>query len=510
MTLGPFYVAPSGDTSGATDFATLSAVMAKGGRVYLADDAYYCNAPLVASAPVCLQGAGSSDGYPSGGDTAPTSITFTGATAAGLTLQGPGSIIDAVHIRNGSSTLATAGAGIILAGAHGASINRCSTRGFYYSVDVQNAQAYAITDNKLFSPARSCIHIANAVADEGDPIISGNQLIAGGLNNATPLAAVIFAAGGGVKFIGNKINREGPALSGSFWFRNGLLFQPTNNVQTGVFVLNDNSMENTLQDIVFLDGSLCTSGSAFLHGFIIVGNECAAPSGFHAVRVAGSAFCGFQDILIDSLHSNYGGGGLVNLVQYCTNVMLGQLSAKIVDAGTPVVYIGSGGGAAQVTATVTDVNYDLARINVRVPAPSQTLVTDFTQNATDNHVCGSRTLSHDREIPNLGVAPSTTNLGTFSFGANQSARLKVSVSANLTGIGPFAAVAERVFTSDGSKAVTATSVGSDFSTASNTLLIGFNTGVAGAVTVTLTTVVAGGSGRVRFEIDGTAQGYVRA
>ena len=272
-----FTLSPSGDVSGATDFARLNALAATAGIIQLKAGTYYLNAALTFTASVVILGAGSADGgAPSGtansvGLNANTVLLFgtaSSSTINGITLQGPGSVIQDVHVQSASTVLATAGIGILLNGANGGCVFRCSTYGFRTGIKAKDTYSYSFLSNKVFGPSVYGITQNNqAHPDQSDCRWDGNWSVANALNGATPTAAYAIFNGGGPKLSGNKANGNPQSIPNANRWTNCLLIQPGGDdaagstSSTSVFNFHANSFESSYVDNVLFDGTAVTAVS---------------------------------------------------------------------------------------------------------------------------------------------------------------------------------------------------------------------------------------------------------
>jgi hypothetical protein len=294
--------------AGAQNAAFIRNACTRGGRIQLPAGTFYVDAITVGN-QCTIVGAGSSDGYAAtnGGsasngtqgavysnesEIAATKLIMTSTTASMFQINAHGVSIENLHMSNQATTEPTDGAAVTVGAsgtpANGFSMRGCSTNRFYRSVDIVNCDAYTIAFNKLIGAVKGGIRTSNTEnQDEGDPIIMGNWIMSG-KNAAAPDYGILYAGGGGLKIIGNKISRKGAtAAADSVRTKKGIVLQPPANVTSSVFTITGNSIEAIDEDCIFIDAT-----NASVTNVCITGNEfnCSPSLTNYVLRAQSGSF----------------------------------------------------------------------------------------------------------------------------------------------------------------------------------------------------------------------------
>jgi hypothetical protein len=177
-----------------------------------------------------------------------------------------------IAIVNKSATTPTAGAGLRIERGHGARLTRVHTAGFWNNVSFEQSEYANITDCIFMEPVNFGLWTRNlVVADQGDMTVSGTAFSYSGSVNRTGASAIKWESGGGLKFIGSKINM-GPRGSGGK-LAIGIDQAVANEISTSVFTVSGSSIENTTS-VGILVRAQGTTGS--LGKLAIDGNEFSA------------------------------------------------------------------------------------------------------------------------------------------------------------------------------------------------------------------------------------------
>ena len=314
----PTLVSGSGSTERAANSAAIQAMLAVGGNMALPAGKFYVNENVLSAlAPGVLRGAGKNGGgyYFATTNAGSLAEQVAGTTLAVISRTGwilgvdtPGFCVENVHFQNESAVngagIATAGGcirigsllattGLASSDASGCVIDKCSFYGGWVNIDHYAADTYTITNNTVTNFADAGIQINNSykpgaanVSDFGDPYIAGNQITSGVFSAGK--TGVRVKSGGGIKFIGNKINGNG-LQSSTYYLKYGIDFAPLNTTNSGICQITGNSIEGITGSggaCINTDFSAGTSANWLLLN--IVSNEMQAQSSGAGIKIKGN------------------------------------------------------------------------------------------------------------------------------------------------------------------------------------------------------------------------------
>lgn len=273
---GPAMIQPTGVA--ATDTAAIQAahdnLPSSGGDIRLAPGVFTVTQGGVnftkSNVRLCGSGSGGSPTSTAGGYTDAggiTTIQCDSTTGNAIASSGNACIFQDFHIVNTHVADPTSGAGIAITG--GGASNRyinVTVNGFYNCIDVANGFEWFMTGCILYNFKRAGLRIASpTLPDAGDMGVVNNQFIAGPTRTA-PLAGVEWVSGGGLRFVGNKVNKRGTITQTI-----GLFFHPADGIATSVFTISGNSFENCSYGIFSDDTG--NTGTGRISKIAILGNE---------------------------------------------------------------------------------------------------------------------------------------------------------------------------------------------------------------------------------------------
>lgn len=325
-----------GDTSAnarSRNTAILADAFSRDGLVWLpALD--ICHDPFVITGRPTIRGQGAGDAY-GPEDIGANTIDLSVFGAAGqtilrtihdsgtaLTVQTPGVSFEALKIVNLTTHAASNDQILIHAGpdatrahrADGFKLRGVNFVGGYIQLKAGSVLGWSSIDCGYLDPDSGySIWVENYMnGDEGDPVIMGNTFNA---YSKPAEAALYFRAGGGIKFVGNKINRQpgNNFSSDTRWYRRGIYFKPI--AGTSVFPCTGNSIENCRYAAIEVD---CETTGNYANG-VVTGNEIfnCGMNGEPAVRIAGRAGSLVSNWLVSENTLQASGGINIKNVDNC-------------------------------------------------------------------------------------------------------------------------------------------------------------------------------------------------
>jgi hypothetical protein len=406
----------------------------------------FAHNPFTITASVKVIGTGAGDGYgPENtpaiamnafGVTANTSLRSVHTSGGfGITIIAVGCSFDSIkfvndNVQDSASGLLVAGPDAVSANrADGLRVNNCGFRGGYTQLLCGNTVGYTVAFNTFLNPQGYCLTVDNFfVADEGDPAIIGNSF-----NSFyyQALAAVYFRQGGGLKFVGNKINRQpGVKNDGSTWFINGLLFTLIR--QTGVLTVTGNSIENVLREAIKVD---ITNVNAYFTNFVITGNEFentakenTTPS-FSFTGRSDKFLKGFH--MADNIIAASNGIKLTN----CAASTIGVNTHKTPRNGTSIVDLAERNPGVRVLPQ----SYDTSEL------AAGTVVKVFTNTGLTfaETIAQNRTMSYILEKSAYGVTKTVKDFFLIDMESYTTVKVKINVVASASTVGTTALNIER-------------------------------------------------------------------
>lgn len=272
---GSVVIQPTGVA--ATDTAALQAahdaLPANGGEIKLGAGTFLLSATgLSFTKSVKMVGQGKSGGAVSvaGGynvDKSITRIEYPFGTGNAISVAANACVFQDFHLINTTVAAPTAGAGIVVtSGGVGFEYRSISVAGFYRNIDHGNGFEWQMISCTLFDFVVAGLRIANpTLPDGGDMGIQNCQIMAGP-NRTTASYGIEWRSAGGLRVINCKFNKRG---NGAYTI--GILLNPADGIQTGVFEIVGNSFENMTYGI-FSDDSGVT-GTGNISQLVISSNE---------------------------------------------------------------------------------------------------------------------------------------------------------------------------------------------------------------------------------------------
>lgn len=512
--------APSGDTSGASDYAAIQPLLntAPQGNAtavlhIVPPGAYYFSQHLAIPYTVKLlgAGAGSADHLLS----AATRLIFTSTTDDGLVIAAGGCTIEDVAILNNSGA-EVSGAGIRITSGSYMRLNRVGVRGFYDNLSIDVAIYYQVEACHFLNAIRYGVRVRNTtVADAGDGFIGSGTVIYPRNTGAT--SAIRWESGGGLKIEGVKIN-----INGAGEFAIGVDAAIADAAATSVFLVEGCSIENCST----IGVSVSQQGTTGIFGKVIITGNEFGPGGTipTAVSVVSTTVGDITDVIIND-----------NLIFATTNgiaidganrVTIGgnEINGTFADSGISIKNVAGGtiapntiyGQFINAAVTIKSSATPSSAIavdhqNVITTGGVQTLVLDSSAGVA-SHLARNRIVYDEtREIPG-GIGNVTyVNMYQFLLPANLGVGgvLEFSIEGKVTGGGgdAFAIYGKRLVTlgSGGGATPTLATIGADV-TAGTTIDYTLDTATAGTVKLQIRLNAAQGgtdfTGQVRVKYDG--------
>ena len=231
------------DKTGATDVSTtlqraVDDCIAQKSSLWIGAGTYRIDNTITIRGALTIRGAGKATTTERG----VTRLVTSSTTLNLLNVEGNGSnvLFEDFSIENVANATPTAGNGIRITDADGTVLNRVSIINFFNNLSVESGIYWKVNQCSIFDPVNYGIWIRNTkVADIGDMSITATDFVTNYYQQRSPVAAIQWQSGGGLRFQNNKINWAG----GSRW-QYGLRLVPDAGVQTSDFLLSGNSIEN--------------------------------------------------------------------------------------------------------------------------------------------------------------------------------------------------------------------------------------------------------------------------
>jgi parallel beta-helix repeat protein len=223
----------------------------------------------------------------SGFVTASTTLDCLVINAHGCTLTD----FSVVNTSMPAGPFATAGNGINVQQGDDLRIDRVDTSGFWNNLSIDHADNWVVSNCRNYDAVNYGMYLRNTVfMDNADSLVTGCTI--GKFYDTTARGtAVRWESGGGLKFVGNKINAGGQPLptgtskttAGNLNY--GLDIAVVDGVATGVFVITGNSIENiTNSQIRVIQDPAGPAWTGNIAAINISGNEIGFGSGAWAIE----------------------------------------------------------------------------------------------------------------------------------------------------------------------------------------------------------------------------------
>lgn len=256
--------AADGSTDDGAAFQAMITAAPEGSTVVLSAAHYRVNTSVTVSKKLKFVGTGPEDALFSKYG---TKISTTSGTINVFKVTAPGVIFEDIAFVNSAGTTPTAGSAIRFDNDSGDynqnpnsfDIFRCSFRGFYDNVHVENGAEWSISKSILHQGVRAGLYIANALLpDGGDAAISDCQFIGG---RAATSVSIYQVSGGGLKVSNTKFNgARGAGVNPAYHYYG------TFNGQTSILMFTGCSFENYSNTGVYLRGNALFEFYAMITG----------------------------------------------------------------------------------------------------------------------------------------------------------------------------------------------------------------------------------------------------
>lgn len=316
-----------------------------------------------------------------------TTLVSTSPTADALTFTAAGVTLRDFALVNNSTTPPTGGRGILLTKASQAYIEGVTVLGFWDNVEARGVY-WSMHACHLYDPVHYGLHVNNqgaAYVDHGDFGITGN-IISAMYREYEAVAAVQWESGGGIRFVGNKINAAAqPGNGATRRFQYGLRFDARDDTATGDLVITGNSIANCSVALV----RITQTGDGYFGYFNITGNQInVGDDTCVGVHVGAGDEAHLQNIvdglIADNVFHDFPGSSIV--VDWAMNVNIGENVHKNVGTnGSPVVRLGTG------VQSATPIGASVASQAVR--GDNITILEDWRTHGNDSPRQG--TMAHD-------------------------------------------------------------------------------------------------------------------
>lgn len=354
-------------------------------EINLLPGALRTSSPLVFPNQVTLRGGGGAIG--GAGELVTertvTAFIFSHPTADCLVFEGAGNTLrDFAVIHTGSAP--SAGAGIRLKKATNGSMSGVTVLGFSTLV-WSDGVYWNMSGCWLYDPAKYGLHVSNTASDYTDHGDFGivNNVISAMYREYEAIAGVQWESGGGIRFVGNKINAAAqPGNPSTRRFEYGLYFNSRNDVQTGDLVIDGNSIANCSKAMV----RITQTGNGYFGYVNVTGNQINVGDdtcvGIHVGAQDVSHFQNIRDVHVGgNVFHDFPGSSVI--VDYAANIDIGRNVHK--NVGSPVIRLGTGvQSAVPIGASVASQS---------VAGDDVTLIEDWRSHGVDSPREG--TMTHD-------------------------------------------------------------------------------------------------------------------
>lgn len=251
-------------------FSALSSALEAGSEVFIGGMYLVPSGSVTIGKTCVVTGAGSVGVAAAGGAAIGGSgIVVTSPTGSGIIENAPGVTMRDFGVWNLAASTPTGGAGIsVVSGAH-SNKRSLTVSGFYDDIDfTATSGPYPVmADCRLLDPVRYGVLYRNAQpsSDYGDAGFTNNTVVCTSTTRAGT-AAVRWESGGGLRWIGNKIN----AAYAAPW-QYGIKLAAATTASTSVLVISANSVENCSVAGIAIGAETGSSGS--FQSITITGNE---------------------------------------------------------------------------------------------------------------------------------------------------------------------------------------------------------------------------------------------
>lgn len=224
--------------------------------------------------PIHLLGAGPSGPSPPAHDTylpVGSAIQCASNNANALTVNIDGCTFEKLYVQNTAGSTPVAGCAGIQVATNGRStrIIDCAVDGFFICVDFVSGYYWIVDRCVITNPVAIGIQIDDISGfDAGDQVITATLIQPGVRTPAATGTAIFWKSGGGLRVTNCKVNNNSFPGSGTFQTALGLIVK--DGVTTSVFVIANNSFENTQFGIVAQDTNTHTG---IISKIIVAGNE---------------------------------------------------------------------------------------------------------------------------------------------------------------------------------------------------------------------------------------------
>lgn len=243
-------------------------------KLYLPKGNYLINTTITATGALTMYG----DGKASDSDRGITRLVTNSITQNAFIIDNNGKnvYLHDFSIENLTTSVSTNSIGLWIKKANNSNIERLSFINYFDNLYLSGGIYYKIMNSSFFDPVNSGVSIENTYnSDIGDMTFNGNEFLPRFFNTRAPTCALLWKSGGGLRFVNNKVN-----WSGNVKFIRGLVFKPNAGVNTSVFLINSNSLENTTSDMIYFGGiHLANTVDYSLGKIIITGNELGLVGG---------------------------------------------------------------------------------------------------------------------------------------------------------------------------------------------------------------------------------------
>ena len=251
--------------------AAFNSVPVEGGSVYLPPGKYLVTATITIPNRTKIVGAG---GFDANFNATSLIVCATNAIDV-LFINADGCTLEDFAVSYTGATRPTSGTGIRFAAGNHARVHRVGVNKFWNCLRFDTGYYYTVSDSGIFDPANYGIYLTNTAPggeDHGDQGII-NCVISKVADTTAGGTAVRWESGGGLRFIGNKINAGAQVgYNSTEKWDYGLDIMAVDSVSTGIFTINGNSIENCYQTMLRI-GQAGPSNTGDLLGITITGNE---------------------------------------------------------------------------------------------------------------------------------------------------------------------------------------------------------------------------------------------
>lgn len=318
--------------------AALAAIPSTGGVLYFPAGNYvYSGSTLTLNYPITVEGDGGVSRFYSG-DLNPlpiSTIAFNSPTVTLFNVLSGGCAFRNISLVNTSSTVPSAGAGILVSdngtvwGCCRITYDSITVSGFYIDIDVQSGTGHRWANCSILNPVLYGLKLQNILNPDGGDHSMSDCWVTNYDSSRSTTSAIRIESGGGVKIINTKINN-------AFGLVNGIDLAVASGITTVDLLVANCSIENFTS--YGIKGT--TGTSSFWGNIVLTGNQFLTGAGSaYAIYLSPTNAGDFTGVAITGNMASGIAGNPAISVTNCTSL---SLSGNVQSGFTDLMTIGSG------------------------------------------------------------------------------------------------------------------------------------------------------------------------